>query len=296
MVRPMRHDSPTVSARDWRAAREGETHAAGRTSNTPESFIVGIGASGGLLAGAAIVFVTLIGVVSFNVWPSAAGISSSGGDVELSAVTPPGGDGEGGTTAPLSSASGQLASASVPTGAAGGDGGGDGGGGGGGGDGNGGAVGELDAGSPPPSGNTPATPPSSGGGSDNPPPGRGEPIDDDIPKVPSGRDDGRSHKDLPDIDLPIGNGHGKRPGHGNGHHKNPAQPVAPPAVPVPPSDSDDDDESDDDDRDDCRRGRSRSRDRDDDDDESSSPFTSSRSSSHSSGRSRGRGRSRGHRD
>jgi hypothetical protein len=291
----MRHDSRNVSVRDWRAAREGETHSAGRTSNTPESFIVGIGASGGLLAGAAIVFVTLIGVVSFNVWPSAGGISSSGGDVELSAVTPAGGEGEGGATAPLSSASGQLASASVPTGApdvVGGGGGGNGGGGAGGG--NGGAEGELGAGSPPPSGNPPASPPSSGGGSDGPPPGRGEPIDDI--KVPSGNDDGRSNKDVPGIDLPGGNGHGKRPGHGNGHHKNPAQPVAPPAVPVPPSDSDDDDESDDDDRDDCRRGRSRGRDRDDDDDESSSPFTSSRSSSHSSGRSRGRGRSRGHRD
>src|SRR4051795_12038526 len=111
----MRHDSTTVSARDWRAAREGEAHAASRTS---ESFIVGIGASGGVLAGAAIVFVTLVGVVSFNVWPSAAGISSSGGNVELSAATPPSGGGGGGTGSPLSAASGQLASASVPVGTA----------------------------------------------------------------------------------------------------------------------------------------------------------------------------------
>src|SRR6201991_2831235 len=104
----MRHDSGTVSARDWRAAREGEAHAASRTS---ESFIVGIGASGGLLAGAAIVFVTLIGVVSFNVWPSAAGISSSGGSVELSAAAQGGGgNGGGGGAAPVSAASGQLAS------------------------------------------------------------------------------------------------------------------------------------------------------------------------------------------
>ena len=36
-------DAHTVSAREWRAVREGETHAAARTStsNTPESFIVG---------------------------------------------------------------------------------------------------------------------------------------------------------------------------------------------------------------------------------------------------------------
>src|SRR4051794_21078625 len=111
----MRHDSTTVSARDWRAAREGEAHAASRTS---ESFIVGIGASGGVLAGAAIVFVTLVGVVSFNVWPSAAGISSSGGNVELSAATPPsqGGAGGAGGAAPVSAASGQLASATVDLG------------------------------------------------------------------------------------------------------------------------------------------------------------------------------------
>src|SRR5215204_3875800 len=88
----MRDDPGTVSVRDWRAARNGEGHAASRTS---ESFIVGIGASGGLLAGAAIVFVTLIGIVSFNVWPSAAGISSSGRNVELSAAAPSGGGGGG---------------------------------------------------------------------------------------------------------------------------------------------------------------------------------------------------------
>ena len=37
-----------MSAREWRAAREGDAHAAPKTSsnNTPESFIVGVGASG----------------------------------------------------------------------------------------------------------------------------------------------------------------------------------------------------------------------------------------------------------
>src|ERR1700754_707181 len=123
----MRHDSGTVSARDWRAAREGEAHAASRTS---ESFIVGIGASGGILAGAAIVFVTLVGVVAFNVWPSAAGISSSGGTVELGAATPASAGGGGGS-APVSAASGQLASATVPVSGGVGAGGGGGGGGGG---------------------------------------------------------------------------------------------------------------------------------------------------------------------
>src|SRR5262245_11802765 len=123
----MLHDSRTVSARDWRAAREGEAHAASRTS---ESFIVGIGASGGILAGAAIVFVTLVGVVSFNVWPSAAGISSSGGNVELSSAAPsPAGGGGSGAGSPVSAASGQLAAATVDV-SAGGGGGGNGGGGG----------------------------------------------------------------------------------------------------------------------------------------------------------------------
>jgi hypothetical protein len=52
--------------------REGEPHAAARTkqSNTPESLIAGVGASGALLAGAAIVFITLLGLVSFNAWPT----------------------------------------------------------------------------------------------------------------------------------------------------------------------------------------------------------------------------------
>jgi len=101
-----------VSARNWRAAREGEAHAASRTS---ESFIVGIGASGGLLAGAAIVFVTLLGVVSFNVWPSAAGISSSGGNVELTVPErmAGGGGGSGATGTANDNQAYQLAAASV---------------------------------------------------------------------------------------------------------------------------------------------------------------------------------------
>lgn len=77
-----------MSAREWRAVREGETHAATKTStnNTPDSFIVGIGASGAVLAGAAIVFVTLVGIVSFNVWPTSNG-GTGDSNVELSAAT-----------------------------------------------------------------------------------------------------------------------------------------------------------------------------------------------------------------
>jgi hypothetical protein len=105
-----------VSAREWRAVREGETHAAAKTSrnNTPESFIVGIGASGALLAGAAIVFVTLVGLVSFNVWPTGAAFPAEQ-NVELSTATPTGSS-AGTATAPVSAASGQLASTSTGTG------------------------------------------------------------------------------------------------------------------------------------------------------------------------------------
>jgi hypothetical protein len=98
-----------VSARDWRAVREGETHAATRTStnNTPESFIVGVGASGALLAGAAIVFVTLVGLVSFNVWPTGPAVTADR-NVELSAATP--NTSQTTTTTPVSAAAGQVAS------------------------------------------------------------------------------------------------------------------------------------------------------------------------------------------
>jgi hypothetical protein len=105
-----------VSAREWRAVREGETHAASKTStnNTPESFIVGIGASGALLAGAAIVFVTLVGLVSFNVWPTGGSLPGDQ-NVELSTATPKSSS-AGITTVPVSAASGQLASASAGSG------------------------------------------------------------------------------------------------------------------------------------------------------------------------------------
>ncbi len=99
--------------------REGETHAATKTSNskTPESFIVGVGASGALLAGAAIVFVTLVGLVSFNVWPTG-NETAAGINVELSTANPSGSS--AGQATPVSAAAGQVASTSVNGGPAGG--------------------------------------------------------------------------------------------------------------------------------------------------------------------------------
>jgi hypothetical protein len=113
----MSDDDRNVSAREWRAVREGDTHSAPKTSpnNTPESFIVGVGASGALLAGAAIVFVTLVGLVSFNVWPKAQD-SSTDGNVELSAATksaPASNGPSNSTVVPVSAAAGQVASATV---------------------------------------------------------------------------------------------------------------------------------------------------------------------------------------
>lgn len=44
-------------------------------SKTAQGYIAGIGASGALLAGAVVTFVFLVGAVSFEVWPTAAGQS-----------------------------------------------------------------------------------------------------------------------------------------------------------------------------------------------------------------------------
>jgi hypothetical protein len=157
----MSDDDRNVSPREWRAVREGDTHSAPKTSpnNTPESFIVGVGASGALLAGAAIVFVTLVGLVSFNVWPTAQE-SSTNGNVELNAATKSGPTKSGptnSTVVPVTAAAGQLASSTVG-GSGGSPGGGNGGGNGGGT--KGGKGGDLKGGpvQTPPS--TPPTPPS----------------------------------------------------------------------------------------------------------------------------------------
>jgi hypothetical protein len=69
-----------------RAAREGETHAAPKTTGT---YLAGIGTSGALVAGAAIVFVISVGAASFDVWPGGGDNGSpSGGVVELGPAGP----------------------------------------------------------------------------------------------------------------------------------------------------------------------------------------------------------------
>ncbi|HEY3192139.1 MAG TPA: hypothetical protein VGJ61_05085, partial [Solirubrobacterales bacterium] len=147
-------DDRHMSARDRRAAREGEAHAATRNSNTRESFIVGVGAPGALLAGAAIVFVTLVGLVSFNVWPSHTG-GTADGNLELSAARA---TGSSGSDSPVSAATALPASATPVTGSSGG-------GGKGGGHHDGGSHARHPAASA--SGPTPSTPPSSRGGPDD---------------------------------------------------------------------------------------------------------------------------------
>ena len=163
----MSDDDRNVSAREWRAVREGDAHSAPKTSsnNTPESFIVGVGASGALLAGAAIVFVSLVGLVSFNVWPTAQDASTDG-NVELSAATPRAPAHS--TVVPVSAAAGQLAAANVGgtggTAGTGGSGGGNGNGGNGGNTGGNGKPKPSPAPTPPNATPTPTpTPPDTGG-------------------------------------------------------------------------------------------------------------------------------------
>jgi hypothetical protein len=71
-----------------------------------------VGASGALLAGAAIVFVTLVGLVSFNIWPTGQALTV-GGNVELNAPTPAATASQ--TATPPSAASGQIASTTAGT-------------------------------------------------------------------------------------------------------------------------------------------------------------------------------------
>lgn len=196
--------------------KEGQAHAAAGTSpksNTPESLIVGVGASGALLAGAAIVFITLLGLVSFNVWPAARG-GSAVDNVELQA--PSSGASHGAGT-PVGVASGQLASTGLsstaaPTGdARGGDGGGRGGGdarasggkrGGGGGGGDARASSASGGGTeqPPPTTTTAVTPPSS----------------DDTVGNGNGNGKGNGNKGNGNGNQGNGNGNGGGNGSGNG--------------------------------------------------------------------------------
>jgi hypothetical protein len=97
-----------VSARWDRATEGGEASNGARTTQT---YILGIGASGALLAGAGVALISLVGLVSFDVWP---GTPSSAAPEEAqlnfgsNAVSQPA---EG---APLSEAAGILADATPP--------------------------------------------------------------------------------------------------------------------------------------------------------------------------------------
>jgi hypothetical protein len=246
----MSDDDRNVSAREWRAVREGDAHAAPKTSqnNTPESFIVGVGASGALLAGAAIVFVTLVGLVSFNVWPTAQD-STTDGNVELSAATPRNGNGtpSNSTVVPLSAAAGQLAATNVgpPTGA---------GGGGNGGGGNAGGKGKpKPAPAPTPPGTTPAPPNSggsdgTGGGSTGSGPVTGvkDPSHEVSPTHPSGphesTPEGEKGKDPEDGNDGVGIGIAGKPPVARPPSDLPTPPSSDQDEPSEPSSSDDDDD------------------------------------------------------
>lgn len=92
-----------MSARWKRATRVGEPPVGARTTH---SYIAGIGASGALVAGAAITLVSLIGLVSFDLWPAPPG----GGPGTAPFSLEVGASASEGT--PLSEADGFLASAS----------------------------------------------------------------------------------------------------------------------------------------------------------------------------------------
>jgi hypothetical protein len=56
-------------------------------ARTAESYLAGIGASGALMASAFVLFIVLVGVVTFNAWPHAGLlINGSGGNVSLSEI------------------------------------------------------------------------------------------------------------------------------------------------------------------------------------------------------------------
>ena len=221
-----------MSARSWRAAREGDTRAASRTS---ESFIIGIGASGALLAGAAIGFITLVGLVSFNAWPSSSNPLPNAANVGLSAAKPepppaePGSLVPGlapGSVAPVRTAAGLFASKSGAARGA-GDGAAAGGRGGHGGGPVAASAGSAKAGSAPtPPATASTSPPSSTGGSNEGPGLRiGEPVGGEpsgAVEGPNGRSDSRSQRDHPTHSSSGqtrnggGNGNGGGKGNGNG--------------------------------------------------------------------------------
>jgi hypothetical protein len=78
-------DDSYMSARTRHAVREGdETHG----DATAKSYVAGIGASGALLAGAVILFISLVGFASFEVWPGSGGGNASPATVELAPAKP----------------------------------------------------------------------------------------------------------------------------------------------------------------------------------------------------------------
>src|SRR5262245_48019933 len=65
-------------------------------ARTAETYIAGLGASGALLAGAGVIFIMVVGIVTFNAWPQASGLFTfSGGqaDVNIGSLAGSGGSG-----------------------------------------------------------------------------------------------------------------------------------------------------------------------------------------------------------
>jgi hypothetical protein len=67
-----------------RAAREGD-HAAAKTTST---YLVGAGATGALVAAAVIVFISLVGIASYDIWPGGKIGPGNLGAIELSPSEP----------------------------------------------------------------------------------------------------------------------------------------------------------------------------------------------------------------
>ena len=56
-------------------------------ARTADTYLAGLGASGALLAGAAVELFAMVGIVTFNAWPEASGLFTfSGGQAELGAL------------------------------------------------------------------------------------------------------------------------------------------------------------------------------------------------------------------
>lgn len=88
----------------WRRASDPEDSGGARTTQT---YILGVGASGALLAGAGVALISLVGLVSFDVWPGTRG----GGAEEQAQLNLRGPVGESGGGTSLSDAVGLVASA-----------------------------------------------------------------------------------------------------------------------------------------------------------------------------------------